>query len=125
MKSLTRRLKSEWVTHPALAVPDGTIAAAIIFVTIVTLSVMAYGCNGGSGEQAATWNVAMNSDNALERTRAWEICGGTIFCSFTQETPPNQPAACGFYGSATASQAACYQQYSGSDDVTAAEAQCQ
>jgi hypothetical protein len=104
---------------------DEVVNGAILcFLGLVVLTMLA-GC-GASGEQSSTWNVATNSENALERSRAWEICGGTISCSYTLDMPPkpDKTMAGGFIGSATVSQTACYEQYSGSNDVAEATGRC-
>ncbi|HUJ16757.1 MAG TPA: hypothetical protein VL197_02095 [Nitrospirota bacterium] len=105
---------------------DAVKGAIFCFLGLVVLALLA-GCGGSgesSGEPVSTWSVATNNENGVERSRAWQLCGGTISCSYMRETPPDKSSAGGFIGSATASQAACYQQYSGSNNLMEATEQC-
>jgi hypothetical protein len=107
---------------------DDVVNGAVLFFFGMVVFVLLAGCGGSrerSEEKLSTWNVATNSVNAIELSRTWEICGGTISCSYQHEAPPNRAAYGGFVGSATASQAACYRQYSGSNNLTEAAGQCQ
>lgn len=123
MNKISRRDRSSKEQRQRERADEAVHGSVLWLLGMVVLALLA-GC-GSSSEQVASWNVGTNSSNALVRSRAWELCGGTITCTYRFEAPANKDAVGGFVGSATADQAACYQQYSGSNNVAEAPGMCQ
>jgi hypothetical protein len=118
-------LRKTGAKHRWLVRADEVVKGTVVRVLGLAVMVMLAGCGGSSGDQVTTWNVATYSGNALELTRAWEVCGGTVSCSYVHEAPPNRTAIGGFIGSATAGQVACYKIYTGSNNVLEGAGKCQ
>ncbi len=106
-------------------VADAVIAGVIIVVLLAVAAVTLTGC-GNSSAPIVSWQVTINAADMTAQTRAWEICGGTVSCTYAHESPPDKEfVAGGFYGSATAGQAQCYREYGTYQDVIETEAMCE
>jgi hypothetical protein len=91
------------------------LAKFALYFILFLLAVFLPGCGQDTqsipvNQTAQRWAVQADAD-LLSQERAWEICGGTVTCTFTREAPPNKPAIVGFIGEATANQKRCYEQY--------------
>ncbi len=113
---------------------DEAVRGTIHFLLVLIMLAVLADCGGSSGQpgtpvgqaaiQKVNWTVVTDASNSLERTRAWEICGGAVLCSDWSGTPFSESGPVGFIGSATESQASCYKLYSNSYSLATTTQEC-
>lgn len=105
------KLQQEAATCAAMVVAGRLAAAVLLAGCIIALLLLPTGCggSGGSGESTPRWNIEVGAADVTAQARAWELCGGIVYCTYYRHSLFNTQA--GFHGEATTAAVQCYEQY--------------